>query len=254
MNLKNMLLYQLYDNKKPLFIFYTVIISLMVFISIMNASSNSSGSLGGMEMSSVIFIFILGLNSFKSNFHFSLANGISRKTQFISFMGSIITIAVFMALIDTVLGVISSQFIPNQSLYFQVYSLRYGVTMPVNAAVQMSFQLLSEGFLWFIFLYAMMAMLGYCITLIYYRSSKPVKYLVSILPAALVFILFPFINRMTDGRLVVNLAAFVGRIMGFGQSIGVNPNPYISMLSFTIGFAILALFSFLLARRAVIKQ
>lgn len=111
-------------------------------------------------------------------------------------------------------------------------------------------QLYGNRYIASIFLYAIMAMLGYCITLIYYRSNKILKYAVSVTPALLLFVLVPALDRFTNGLLIIKLAKFMTTIMGFGQTI----NPYIAMISFIAGFGILALFSFLLIRRAVIKQ
>jgi hypothetical protein len=96
----------------------------------------------------------------------------------------------------------------------------------------------------------MMAVLGYCITLIYYRSNKIAKWVVSITPALVLFALIPVLESLTNGRFVVKLVEFMRRSMGLGQTI----NPYMAMISFIIGFGVLALFSFLLIRRAVIKQ
>lgn len=164
-------------------------------------------------------------------------------------MGNAFTLAAFMALVDNALDYITSLFFTGESMYIQLYGNRY-IAFPTQATFAQNLQIWGEGLLWSIFLYAIMAMLGYCITLIYYRSNKILKYVVSVTPALLLFVLVPALDRLTNGSLITKLARFMTTIMGFEKTI----NPYIAMLSFIIGFGILALFSFLLIRRAVIKQ
>lgn len=249
MNLKNMFYFNIYDSKRSLTIFYSIIIAINIIFGILNVTTTGSTTIGGMEMASVIFIFISGLNSFKTQFHFGLVNGVSRKTQFISFMGYAFALAAFMALADSALGNITSLLFNGESMYMQLYGKRY-IDFSAEATFTKNLQIFGEGLLWLIFLYAMMAVLGYCITLIYYRSNKIAKWVVSITPALVLFALIPVLESLTNGRFVVKLVEFMGRSMGLGQTI----NPYMAMISFIIGFGVLALFSFLLIRRAVIKQ
>ena len=96
----------------------------------------------------------------------------------------------------------------------------------------------------------MLAMLGYCITLIYYRSNKIVKYMVSVTPVLIMFVFMPTLDRLTNGLMTSSIIKFLATVLGFGEAI----NPYIAMLSFIVGFGILSFSSFLLMRRAVIKQ
>lgn len=72
MNFKNMLYFNIYDSKRALAIFYSIIIALYLIFGILDGTTANGGSMSGMEMASVIFIFILVLNSFKSQFHFGL--------------------------------------------------------------------------------------------------------------------------------------------------------------------------------------
>ena len=74
-------------------------------------------TMSGMELSTVIFIFVCGLNSFKSNFYFAKSNGISRKTFIKGLLISIIPIALVMSIIDIIINRINNIFIKNPTLY-----------------------------------------------------------------------------------------------------------------------------------------
>jgi hypothetical protein len=242
--------YYLSDSKKSLAIFYGIIILIYILFVSTVVITHGDGTIGGMEMSSVIFIFVLGLNSFKSSFHFGLANGVSRRTQFVSFAAAAATLGAFMAVIDIIIeNVISVIFSPSP-LYLSFYGARYSTLFTNGLTFINHIQILFEQFLWSTFLYAMLAMLGFCITLIYYRSNLIVKYVVSTLPFLILLVLVPYVDKATNGAFIQWVGNFIARSMGFGQSI----NPYIALFSFLIGFGFFALCSYLLMRRAVIRQ
>lgn len=249
MRLKKIFLYSLFDCGKALIPYYFVTISVYILLCILLSPavliSSEGVRIGGIEISSVIFILIVGLNSFKETFHFGLVNGVSRKTQFLGFMCAVAALAAFMALVDTVVGLAFGGFVEFNSLYMQIYGKRY-TAFPSG----LSFQGLAEGYLWTFSVYTMVAMLGYCITLLYYRCNIIMKYVVSIIPILIVFFLFPALNNLTNGRFLSGLGQFLVWSMGFGQGV----NPYMAVFSFLVGFGVLGFFSYLLIRRAVVKQ
>ena len=66
--------YQLDGMKWPLIIFYIVIAALLILVGVSTAlatQQHTQFSVGGLEMASVVFIFIVGLNSFKSTFPYA---------------------------------------------------------------------------------------------------------------------------------------------------------------------------------------
>lgn len=250
MNFKNMYAYNLYEDRKSLIIFYGVIASIYLMFIIANMLINGDSSIGGMEMSSFIFLFVMGLNSFKSNFHFGLTNGVSRKTQFLSYAATALTLGIIMAVMDIVISKLVAFVVPPNSLYLQLYGQRYS-----SFVAPLSFlnhvQIIMEQFLWYTFLYSAVAMFGYCITLIYYRSTLILKWIVSVIPFLLLFVVFPYVETITQGAVSQFIGNFISRTMGFaGQTI----NPFIAIMSFIIGYLIFGAISFLLVRRAVVKQ
>ena len=85
------------------FIFICVIIGLMVV-------SRGIITMSGIEVSTIIFLFVCGLNSFKSNFYFAKSNGISRKIFIEGLLISSIPIALVMSIIDIIINRISNIF------------------------------------------------------------------------------------------------------------------------------------------------
>lgn len=249
MNFKNMYAYNLYENKKSLTIFYGVIIGIYLMVMTTHLLFDADSSIGGMEMSSIIFLFIVGLNSFKSNFHFGLTNGVSRKTQFRSAAAAVVTVAVIMAVLDIVISSIAKIFISSSTLYLTLYEARY------SNLTQLSFmnhvQIIVEQLLWSAALYSMAGMLGYCINLIYYRSSLIMKWIVSVIPFLLLFVVFPYVETITQGAVSRFIGNFFSITLGFA---GQTTNPLIAVMSFIIGYLIFGAISFLLIRRAVVKQ
>ncbi|MDF2685243.1 MAG: hypothetical protein K0S55_424 [Clostridia bacterium] len=248
MNIKSSLKYQLFEFKRPIIIFYIVIIAVIFLFFIMNIAYKSSDiSFNGMDVASIIFIFIAGLNSFKSIFYLFSANGISRKTLFTSFIISTAPICGLMALIDTIIGFMLSLFINYNTMFFQVYNSRYGHENNINL-FSGKLQFLGESFLWSFFTYAMFIIIGFLITVIYYRMNKITKILVSVgVPIFFTSILPTIDGILFKGaiiRSIINLFSFI-----FGDS-----NPYISILFSIMIFIILTVISFLFIRKAPIKD
>ena len=244
MKLKPAVKYQIYQFKRPLLIYYLIIYVVFIFFIIENSSLTNQGvdaRLGGIESASMIFIFIAGLNSFKETFKMFLQNGLSRKTLFISFVYSIIPISAVMALIDSINGIIASLVIKYDPAYLQFYSQRY--VGSVSGILKYA-----EGFLWYIFAYAMLAMIGYFITVLYYRMNKGLKLLVSIGFPTFFFIILPMID--IDGAIYKGIGNFFSFAWGYKNGY----NPYFSMVTCTLIFALFGGLSFLLIEKAAAKE
>jgi hypothetical protein len=247
MNIKTAVKYQIYEFKKPFLIYYFIIymIFALFFLSTSPLIRNGADvNLGGMEAASMIFIFVSGLNSFKETFRMFIQNGLSRKTLFISFVCGIIPISAFMALIDSINGVLAGMVSNYQTAYMQFYGQRYAGSS--NGILQ-----LVEGFLWSIFAYAMLAMTGYFITTLYYRMNKGLKFIVSIGVPAFFFIILPIIDtNFTDGVISKGITNFFSFAWGYKNGF----NPYFSMVTCTLIFALFGGLSYLLIRKAVVKE
>ena len=71
----------------------------------------------GIEFSSMIFLFVLGLNSFKENFYFTQANNIPRVDYFKSLAITILPIALGMSIIDLIINRVYNIFVACPTMY-----------------------------------------------------------------------------------------------------------------------------------------
>ncbi|MEE0931913.1 MAG: hypothetical protein U0L64_02585, partial [Clostridium sp.] len=99
---------------KASIIYYCIFVCVIIGLI---AVSGGRSSMSGVEFSTVIFLFVCGLNSFKSNFYFAKSNGISRKTFIKGLLISSIPISLVMSIIDVIINRISNIFIKNPTLY-----------------------------------------------------------------------------------------------------------------------------------------
>lgn len=251
MKFKAALKYQLSSMTRPLIVFYVVIYSLLILMTVLQLTStvdDGNVSFGGMDFASVIFLFVTGLNSFKSTFHLMLANGVSRRTMFHSFSVMALPLAAGMAIIDTINGIIFSNVYNYQSMFKQFYRLRYVTEGPAGNSVQV----VAEGVLWMFFLYASVAMIGYLITTLYYRMNKPLKLVVSIGVPVFLIILLPIIDNvwLPSVDIYGGIVRFFRWAWGFANG---GCNPYIAMITSAITFGVCGVLSFLVSRNATVK-
>ena len=246
MNVSLSIKFHLQECKVSLLVFYGIIIGLqLITVAPALVNSNIEVSSSGLEVASVIFLFVVGLNSFRIPFLFFLVNGVSRKTMFKSTIISFIIVSAIMAIVDTLLAIIFYRFAKYITLFEMPYGPRYG-----GEVFQYNLQFIFERMLWLFCLYALAIFVGYFITVLYYRMDLKWKYIVSIGVPALLFFGLPTINNVTDGELLSSFAEMFLKMMGLWN----GHNPYIAMLSFVIGTIIFMMLGNLLTRKATIKK
>lgn len=241
MSMKASIKYQIMDFKKGLFWYYILLVLMMAFSCIMGNYTNSfkTNSDGEFIFMTTIFVFIAGLNSFKEIFHMMLQNGISRKTTLISAFLSFLCVAVFMAVIDNILGKIFSYFQNDgftlSYLYKNLYPIRLDEMGPVVARLE-NIVIHASVYLGFL-------SLGYFITMLYYRMNRVVKLFVSIgFPISFILLL------NIENSLAIKLGEFLIWTSGIEQQ-----NPYHMVIVF-LGLTVLCFtFCWLLIRRAAEK-
>lgn len=248
MNIKAPYKYQMAENKSSLIIFYIVIVAIYVanFIlaavfSNINPNSFSSTSTG-IEMASVIFIFIVGLCVFRENFLFSMQNGVSRRSFFLGRLLTSVTLAGIMTVIDTALLAIS-RVLPiaqGQLNFGSLFEFSYGWTGPYVHIIPI---------LYSFFMYLAAVMFGYFITVMFYRLPKLGKVLVGAGVPIVLFIVLPIIDTMMFGGVITSgFAWFITTV--FGLTTG---QPLLGVLSFFVLAVILSALGWLLVRRAPVK-
>lgn len=223
--------YQLRDYRKAVGIYYSIILILALgwIIAMLNTNVKGYANFG----STGIFIFILGLNTFKNSFKFTHANNVSRKRFYYGTMIAIVIVSLFMAFADTIFTSIFLEIGNYKSNFQQIYN-------------SVSFV---DNFFWSFGLLLFATILGWFITMLYYRANNILKIIISIMPV-IIIIIFSYINTLFNGKVFKSLISFLGSIMG----VTGNVNPYNAVLSFTIGSIGLLALSYLLIRRAPIKD
>lgn len=226
--------YQLRDYKKTLITFYGIM-SAIVLLVVLNKIINSKGegNFSGLGVATLIFIFVSGISSFKTNFYFLQANNVSRKRFYLANILSLISLAVFMAVIEELVN----RAFANVNLYSDIFKEIYGNNFII------------ASFLWSLAFYIFEASLGWVIGMIYYKCNRLMKTVVSLIPVFL-WIIIGIIDNMTDlgiGKAIYNFAKVA---LGLTNNI----NSYTAVLSFTIGAIVLFTISFLLIRKIPIKD
>jgi hypothetical protein len=194
-------------------------------------------------MASTIFLFVVGLNSFKQNYLFLSANGITRKAQFYGFLITSLLVALVMSIIDTSYGSILSEFVNYKSMFYQTYE--GGVTGLSKPLITLM------SFVWNAALYLLALTLGYFITTLYYRMSKILKIIVSIGVPALFFTILPIIDSIVTGGKIYR---WIGELLLSMAGTRNGYNPLIAVVSLVMGSVVLVGLAFLLVRRAPVKE
>ena len=238
---KKAIKYHLFEVKKTIIIYYGIMVAIyLIFI----CKSSNIGGASGTDVTTAIFLFIVGLNSFTNSLKMFLQNGIARKTFFNSYIISSAIIAVVMAFVTNVVNIIMNIFFNYELLYFQIYGRR--ITRFTNGFVKFI-----DGFLWTAFFYMLAIMLGYLITILYYRMNTKLKIFVSVGIPAFLLIGIPYIEyNWTNGRISEAALRFITYVFGIKNGY----NPYYFMVTSIVTLIILGLLSYSLIRRAVVKS
>ena len=249
MQAKKVAKYNLSVMKKSMMIFYLIFISVCILIIVLSRVNEGNVSSSGLEISSAIFIFVAGLNIFKENFYFTKSNNISRKSYFLGTILSMIPIAGIMSIIDIVINRIYNLFIESPTIYDMGFTNfnQINFMYTANWIQQNDIKALFETFLFQTSLYLMLFVLGFLITMIYYKCNKFMKKIISIIPVMLI-ILF--------NRCMYNNPIIAFKVSEFVQYIlGINPiNVYAPITTFIVSFIILAGIAYSLIRKMVIKE
>jgi len=250
MKLKSSIRYQLVSNRITVSIYYLIILAIYIFFTTVTvfAGEGNMSSMG----STMVFIFVLGVTTFRETTEMMLQNGVSRKTMFIAHLFTGAIISAFMAVIDRILllasrGILDSlneqvnvRGASTNTMFEALYS-----TQNSNAAIQMFKEVCFDFFLTFAFF-----AIGYFIAIMFYRLNKLGKTLVGAGAPSILFIILPIINwAFPHLRIAENIINFIDS--AFGLSAG---NPAMGMLTFTIIFVMFSAFAWLLLRRLALRK
>ncbi len=245
MRLKSIVKYYIHDLAKSVIVFYVVMALLIISVNMLVAISVNEGNgfTGGGDFATAVFIFIVGLNSFKQNFLFLSTNSMPRRLQFKGILIAAGILCGFMAFFDTTYTSIIAMFTDFRSAFKQIYGAWAEQTLGplvILANICWSFTVNLAAFLG-----------GYFITSLYYKMTKSLKIIVSVTIPVLIAVVYPIIEEtVTGGRITQRIVDISRALAGLGESI----NPYIGVLSLLVLATLAAALSFLLIRRAVVKK
>ncbi len=227
--------YMVHETTRPVIIFYIV----MALVNALGITMNLimpdwNFEFNGLRLSTTIFLFVMGLNSFKSSYLYLQANGVTRRQFYLSGLMAVTATAVALTVIDAAFyGLLQLFTNPEQAVAFLLY--------PNTGYAGMT--------LWTLALNLLAALFGWFLTMLYYRIGKGLKIAISLTPA--VFIVgLPIVNNATGGKLMASLTNAFMAAMGLGS----KPNLWLGMLTMLLAAAVCAALSFLLVRRAQIKE
>lgn len=241
MKTKSIVKYYLYEVIPSFIVFYGIMLLALIATLIGYRLSGGKIYTSGIELASIIFLFVLGLNLFKSQFYFLIQNGVSRKANLIGFIVSTFIVIIF-AIIDTFSSVIMHNLIGYESFYNILYSSTaqsYGLIYILNSTLFLTV------------MYGASLMLGYFITTLYYAMNKAMKIIVSVGVPVFLFIGLPiiefFLNVDIGGKIVYIILNMLGIYDG-------STNILYPVLSCIAIYIVLSLFVYLLTRKISVKE
>lgn len=235
---------------KSAIIYYSIFICICLFLSIINYSNGIQSTMSGVEFATVIFLFVCGLNSFKSNFYFAKSNGISRGTFIKGLLISSLPIALLMSIIDIIINRLNNIVINNPTLYDMAYGNLVGKMNSVYERTWVQSNIFTTILNTILFQFSLCLVayiVGIVINMIYYRSNSYVKVIVSVIPIA--FIIFSSNLYIINATLMMRINEFFDYIFGFDPV-----NVFACIITFLLFSIVLCGIAFLLIRKAVIKE
>ena len=208
--------YGVLSNKRPVAIFYTVVIVLYLTFIVISLFA-PGGAISGMDMSSLIFLFVFGITSFKENFYMLLQNGVSRKNMFLGTVLSLLVISFFVAAVDTVLaqllGLVPAEKFTIASLFQQLY----GSTQYIDSS---AFAVCIHEIAWCGMIKFAFASIGLFIGCAYYKMNALTKTLVSCGVPCFFLLGLPLIDlALTDIDIYGKLKEFLLFFFGFSDGV-----------------------------------
>ncbi|MDL2294060.1 hypothetical protein LJC60_05450 [Ruminococcaceae bacterium OttesenSCG-928-D13] len=249
-NIKKSTRYQLSDVKKALIIYYIIITAIQVLnwvISLIIRSSTPTilvvGNSSTVDMTSTFFLFVIGLCTFKENFGMLLQNGFSRRSVLTGRLLSYGVMALVMTVVDRVLTLLFNLIGKAVGGFANVtaFELSYG---PGGFGWQML------GLLYTLLLYLEMLLMGYCISLMFYRLSKLGKVLVGAGVPVLVLIVGPVLDlNFTGGKVYTAIGQFFMVAFGYADN-----QPWYAVITLTVISLLASLCAWLMMRRATVRK
>lgn len=234
--MKKALKYQLTDLKASILVFYGIYYTILYLSYLMFFAASPEGTFyNGVDFSSMIFNFIIGLVIFKEHFWMLCQNSVSRKTFFKSCICCMLSITALMAVITQI-----SLLIVQKGTFTFIKNIY--PSFEVNIALEFLVNVL-----FFMGVYALCFMSGYFTSVLFYLSGRILRIVIAAGIPILIFLLFPLSLEV--------FADFWKPVIKFFLIItGLeNGNPLPAILTFCVITCILSLISYPLVKKVEVK-
>lgn len=245
MNVLKIAKYQSLEALKPILVFYSIFIVIILFLSAGNATSN------GIEFSTAIFVLVAGLNSFKSQFYLAQANNVSRKSFVKGSLLGMLPITFGMSLIDLIINRVLNIFGRCPTFFDMIYgNYRDFLNSDINVAWTQpnDFKTLFGTLIWQFAVYSVISIFGILISLSYYKSNSLMKVFITVFSIAFLSSSYT-INMIIIDTFGINIGQFLTSIFGWQSR-----NPYVALLSLAVIGTALSMIIYLFTKKAVIKE
>ncbi|MFZ2538193.1 MAG: hypothetical protein WAX04_04760 [Oscillospiraceae bacterium] len=233
MKTKELYLWQMINIKKSLYIFYSIIYAIYV-VSFLISKISGDIHVGGMGVSSGVFMLVTGIVFFGETFKFGLCNGVSRKTIIVTQVVTLLSLSLAMTLIDTINAWLFSLIVDvNDTSGFYAFYHSKNV-----------FELI----LWTFGIYLLFGTIGHFIATLNSRLTKFMKMLVYIPISVLLVVGLPLGISVLSASAKETLFKFISNVFTY-----LKASPYNMMLVAIIIAVIVYLLSILLVRKAPLK-
>lgn len=254
MNLKPILRIQCRREYKIFRVMYLIVYAI-VAVNVLGELFLSGGKSGlhssGLELATIITIFIAGLHSFKDFFPFYSANGVSRRRACAGITVSLAVAACCTALIDSVNLVIYSLFMSYSPMYLGKFHdlATFSMEKHPAAGVVPSAPLLLDNLIWCFCAYLVFGLFGFLLSLLYYRMNRAQKLTFTFGALIFLFLFLPiFDQNVAGGRITAALMS------AFGWWLACAASPISDAVTHLCLAALLAGSSFLLIRRTEVRR
>lgn len=230
--------YECAIKMKAMGIFYGIqyTIAAMITAVLMVCLGSSEVGYSGFEVSSLIFVSIMGVLGYQEDFKALMQNGFTRRYIFSATLGMFAFMSALMGLIDTVMGNVIHAFSPH---YISLFGSLYG------------YGRFLVNWFWLTMLYLLACSTGYVVVQFIQRAGKLRTLLVGVGLSGVVLLAATLLRFAAPPEFTAKLARFAMNAMGFmndGTTCVWAP-----IATFLLVAGTLSLGSYLLIRRSELQ-
>lgn len=230
--------YECATKMRAMGIFYAIQYTIAVIITVLLMAGLRTDNVGysGFEVSSIVFVCIMGVFGFQEDYKALIQNGFTRRYIFLATLGMFAAMCGLMALIDTATGNLLHAF---NSHYVAVFGNLYGYGRFLS------------NWLWLTAVYLMACSASYLVVLVIHRAGKVCTLLIGTALGSMALLVLTLLRFVASPEFIAKLAQFVMNAMGFMNDGTVCV--WMPIATFLLAVGVLSLGSYLLIRRSELK-